>query len=274
MHLQLAEDLGEEPGGVARPVGIVELIPDRRKRRAEIAQQIREHLAHGLRLARELDQIVPIVDGALAESLARMVHARAVAADNRHRARAHSHDYVETGPPRPHRIPGALEPDQRARRHRRERRHLRRKRDRRGPEPALLLGKPVADRLAGRIALAVEARIHLGQERGIDRRETGAARNRHERLLPHRLAPRLDAPFIVAFAGPAEARFDQIVRRERGEAHRQGARAADQNPHDGGFQIIVGDAGRHPAEVRERAGMAIEKTDLILPLVDPREVTA
>jgi hypothetical protein len=78
----------------------------------------------------------------------------------------------------------------------------------------------------------------------------------------------------VALAGPAEAGLQQVVRGERGKPDRQRARAADQDPHDGGAQIIVGDASGHAAEVRERADMTVEKTDLILALVDPGEVTA
>ena len=41
-------------------------------------------------------------------------------------------------------------------------------------------------------------------------------------------------------------------------------RAADQDPHDGCAQIIVGDAGRHAIEVRERADMPVEKTERVL----------
>ena len=70
VRVELAEDLGEEPRGLARPVRRVELIPDRRKRGAEIAQEIRQHLAHRLRLARELRQVMPVVDRPLPEALA------------------------------------------------------------------------------------------------------------------------------------------------------------------------------------------------------------
>ena len=90
LGVELAEDFGEEPRGVARPVRRVELIPDRRKRRAEIAQEIRQHLAHRLRLARELRQVMPVVNRPLPKPLARMLHPGAVAADDRHGARARS----------------------------------------------------------------------------------------------------------------------------------------------------------------------------------------
>ena len=102
----------------------------------------------------------------------------------------------------------------------------------------------------------------------------GADGNRHEHLLPHRFAAGLDAAFVVALAGPAEARFQQVVRRERGEPRRQRARAADEDPHDRRPQIVVGHASRHAVEMRKGADVPVEKTDLILPLVDPREVAA
>lgn len=68
----------------------------------DVASGIRQHLAHGLGLARELDEVMPVVDRPLAESFAWMVHARAVATDDRHRAGADPDHQVEAGPPRPH----------------------------------------------------------------------------------------------------------------------------------------------------------------------------
>jgi hypothetical protein len=64
------------------------------------------------------------------------------------------------------------------------------------------------------------------------------------------------------------------MRGERRKSRRQRARTADQDPDDSGPQIIVGDAGGHALEVRERADVSVEKADLILALVDPREVAA
>ncbi len=64
------------------------------------------------------------------------------------------------------------------------------------------------------------------------------------------------------------------MRGERREPRRQRARAADQDPDDGRPQIIVRDAGGHAVEVRERADVSVEKADLILALVNPREVAA
>ena len=53
VRIELAEHFGKEPGGLAGWMRRVEIIPDRRKRRAEIAQQVRQHLA---------DLITPIVN--------------------------------------------------------------------------------------------------------------------------------------------------------------------------------------------------------------------
>jgi hypothetical protein len=64
------------------------------------------------------------------------------------------------------------------------------------------------------------------------------------------------------------------MRRERGEPWRQRPRTADQDPDDGRPEIVVGDASRDPVKVRKGADVPVEKADLILALVDPREVAA
>lgn len=87
--------------------------------------------------------------------------------------------------------------------------------DRRGAELALLVGEAPADRLAGGIPVAVEPRIHLGQQRDVNRRQRRAARNGYQRLLAYRFATRLDTALVVALTGSTEAGFDQIVRRAR-----------------------------------------------------------
>jgi hypothetical protein len=103
----------------------------------------------------------------------------------------------------------------------------------------VLVGEQVADRLASGITQGVEPRIHLRQQGLVDDGERRADGNWHEHLLSHRFTARLDAAFIVALAGPTEAGFQQVVRRERGEPWRQNARAAEQDPHDGRAQIVV-----------------------------------
>ena len=70
--IQVAEDLGEEPRGLTRAVRALQLIPDRRKRLAQIPQELRQHLAHRLRLARQLRQVMPVVNRPLPKPLARM----------------------------------------------------------------------------------------------------------------------------------------------------------------------------------------------------------
>ncbi len=100
------------------------------------------------------------------------------------------------------------------------------------------------------------------------------ARNRHQHLATNGFPARLDAAFVMAFARPTEARLDQIMRRERRKPRRQRALAAHEDPDDGRAQIVVRDPAGHAREMREGPHVAIEKTDLILALVDPREVAA
>jgi len=64
------------------------------------------------------------------------------------------------------------------------------------------------------------------------------------------------------------------VRGERLEPRRQRAGAAHQDPDDSRSQIVVRDAGRYALKVRKGADVPVEKADLILALVDPREVAA
>ncbi len=199
---------------------------------------------------------------------------RPVAPDDGHDRGADAHDEIQPGPATRHRVGGALEPDQGARRHRGERRGFRRERRRSESELGLLLGEALPDRVAGRITPRVESRIHLRQHHLIDGCERRTDGNRDEHLLAHGLAARLDAPLVVALAGPAEAGLHQIMRSERGEPQCQRARTTDQDPHDSGAQIVIRDAGRRPLEVSKRADVPIEKADLILALVDPREIAA
>lgn len=58
--------------------------PDRRKRIAEIPQEVGQDLAYGLRFAREFREIVAVVHRALAKPPARMPHLKTVAPDDRH----------------------------------------------------------------------------------------------------------------------------------------------------------------------------------------------
>src|SRR5262249_43357700 len=136
------------------------------------------------------------------------------------------------------------------------------------------LGKPRGDRLAGDVAAGLEPRIHAREERQIDPFQCRRARNRRERLSPQRFAAGLHAAFVVAFARPTDARLEEVMRRGRHKARRQRPLTPDENPGDRRLEIVVRQPGRHAAEVRERAHVAIEKADLVLPLVDPREVAA
>ena len=89
-----------------------------------------------------------------------------------------------------------------------------------------------------------------------------------------RLSARFDAAFVVAFPRAAEARLEEVVRRQRREPGGEGPLAADEDAHDRGLEIVIGEPRWHAAEVGECPDVAIEKADLVLSLVDPREVAA
>ena len=86
--------------------------------------KLRQHLAHRLRLLRQLRQVVPVVDRPLAEPFPRMPDRRAVAPDDRDRRRADARDQIEAGPATRHRVHRALQAHERAGRDRHERRGL------------------------------------------------------------------------------------------------------------------------------------------------------
>src|SRR5204863_1932968 len=145
-RLELAEDFGEEPRGLARTVALMEMRPHRRKRIAEVPQQIREHLPHGLGFPRELRQIVAVIDRALAEPFPRMTNARAVVAHDRDRARTDVYDEITPGPATRHRVIRALQSHEGPRADRRHRRRLGGKRLRDWAPRALLLEETGRDR--------------------------------------------------------------------------------------------------------------------------------
>ena len=116
--------------------------------------------------------------------------------------------------------------------------------------------------------------VETREQRGTHRGEVIAARDRHQMLPSDGLSPRLDAAFIVASARPAEARLEQIVRREGLEARGELPLGANENFRHCRLQIVVRDALRHASEVLERAHVSVEKAQLILPRAEPREVAA
>ncbi len=87
--------------------------------------------------------------------------------------------------------------------------------------------------------------------------------------LPRDSTPPLSCPSRV---GRNRLRVSNAKRAPRTAA----ATCAHRRPgsDDRGPEIVVGDARRHAIEMRKGPDVAIEKTDLILPLVDPREVAA
>ena len=78
----------------------------------------------------------------------------------------------------------------------------------------------------------------------------------------------------MTFARSREARFEQVIRRERQEASGELALAADEDLANRGFKIVVDESMRHAAEMRERAHVPVEEARLILTRIEPREVAA
>ena len=155
----------------------------RRKRVAEIAQKIRQHLADRLRFAGQLRHVMPVVDRSLPKAFPRMRNLSPFAPDDGHgrRADAHLGDRDRPSGTAPH---GArpLKPNEGARRHRGERRGFRRERHRSEAELTLLLDRS-ARRSSGpphRVWCRV---AHPSARAGRSRPRARAARNGDQGLL-------------------------------------------------------------------------------------------
>jgi hypothetical protein len=147
---------------------------------------------------------------------------RPVASHDRDGRGADTDDEIQPGPATRHRVRRALESHERARRHGDERGGLRCEGGRRGPQLPPLLGESRPDRLARRIPLGLEPRIHLRQQDVVDGRERRAGGNRDERLLGHEDLAALPLPFGdgVFDDGHADAvplRHQQLVQPRGGQ---------------------------------------------------------
>ncbi len=87
------------------------------------------------------------------------------------------------------------------------------------------------------------------------------------------LAARLHAALVVPLARAGEARLEQVVAHQRLEPSRQLTLAAHPATHRG-TQIVIDQAQRHAAEVRERSHVAVEECHLVAPVVQPHQRTA
>ncbi len=143
-----------------------------------------------LRLARELGEIVSVVNGALAEPPPRMVHA--VAADDGDGARADPDQQSEARPARPHRVRRALESHQRPRRDGGQRR--------RHAEQALLLGEAGPDGLSRPQPASARAGSICPSRASLITSSVGAL-GIGTAPAAERLAAALYAALIVALAG-------------------------------------------------------------------------
>ena len=123
---------------------------------------------------------------------------------------------------------------------------------------------------ARRVVLGIEP----CKERGAHDSEIVAARNWHQVLQANRLAARFDAALVVTGPGAAEARLEQIVRRQRLEARSEHSLRADQRPGHGRLEVVVRDALRDAPEVREGPHVRVQEAGLVLTRVQPGEVAA
>ncbi len=221
-------------------------------------------MRHGLRLPGQLLEVVRVAHQALSRPHA-VAAARLVAAGEGDLAGADERVDIETLPPRRHRVGRA------AQLHRRLPRH--------SHDPEL----PRLER--GRRQLAQSCPLLLPPRtvtvRGIDRSQHAPCDLLQSAPLRHRthvrqtdsLAARLHAALVVPLARAGEARLEQVVAHQRLEPSRQPTLAAHPATHRG-TQIVIDQAQRHAAEVRERSHVAVEECHLVAPVVQPHERTA
>ena len=274
--LELAEDLREEPRGLARAV---------------LRREVRPH--RGKRLARDRGA-APAAPAARPAASAR---ARAGSAGSRSSARRSGAadarsacrrgptivtvvaptraGQIEARPATRHRVVRALDPHQRSRRDRRKVAASATNGASTGAQRRAALRRSArrSSRSVHR-APRVDARVEPREQRLVDRRRgvgpLGIGTSACRRIaLPRASTPPLSWP---SPADRSTARTDSARRAPRSAA--SAPLAADEDPRDRRPQIVVRDPRRHAAEVRKGAHVAVEKADLILPLVDPGEVAA
>jgi hypothetical protein len=190
---------------------------------AEIPYQLRSDLPQGLRLAGELAHVVAVVDQALAEAAPRMHDGMPPRTDQPHFLCSHVGRHDEARPLARYRVVDTFDPYQRSGRDVHVMRALSGKRvSGQRQHPALLCGKQTADGACLAITTAPIAltRVEPREQCLADLTQVCSARDRHEVLPANRFAARLHSSLVVAGRRTAEARLEEIVRRERFEALR------------------------------------------------------
>src|SRR5581483_5716637 len=267
-----AEHVSQATSGFAGLVLVEEPLPEADKGLAELGHESVGDLTYGLRLARELAEVVTVADRALAEAHPRVPDA-VVGTDDLDCVRTDVSRQLKPGPGAWHRVPATLDAYERARRDVDEVGCRRAERSRRQLEEVIsLLGEALGDREAAMIALRLGLAVETLEEILADRFEVRARGDGDEMLPADRPPSTLHAALVVARAGAGEARLEGIVRGQSLHAHGELALRADQDAHDGCPQIVVEQAVRHTGEVRERPHVAVEEADLVLARVEPGEV--
>jgi len=140
-------------------------------------------------------------------------------------------------------------------------------------ERRLLGDEPLAERAALRVALRGESAVEPREQPLADRFEVRAGGDRDEVLPPDRPAAALHPSLVVPRPRSRERRLEGVVRDQRLHPRRQHAGRPDQHPRDRRPQIIVEEPVRHAAHMSERADVPVEETHLVLPRVEPAEVS-
>ena len=249
VRVEMPEDLGQEPGGVARRMLRGEVIPHRRKRRRrDRGADPGSDLAHRLRLD------APARAGSAGS---RSTGRQSAGADARCASPSRPTMVTVVAPTHAirsspahatrHRVPRALDAaPARAATMRHERRGLGDKRHVERPQEALLLGEARADglrrspcrRVSSRASSCASSAVLIAVE---GRGRSGIGVSACCRMaLPRASTPPLSWPS----PGPTEARLEEIVRGERRKPRRQRALAADEDPGHRRLEIVVRDARR------------------------------
>ncbi len=234
-------------------------------RRPRLPQERRRSdLPHRLRLTGQLLEVVRVTH----QALSRPHQVAAVllsAADEGDLLGADEGMDLEALPPRGNRVGRAAQLHRRLPRHAHDPELPRLERGRRQvAQSRLLLLPPRTVTVRG---------VHRSQHAPCDLLQTAPLRHRTHVRQTDSLAPRLHTAVVVPLAGAGEARLEQVVAHQCLESIRQLTLGAHPAPH-GGTQIVIDQAQRYAAEVRERSHVAVEKRHLVAAVVQPHQRTA
>src|SRR5581483_4974714 len=129
-------------------------------------------------------------------------------------------------------------------------------------------GQVALQTLADCLGMAAQALAHalaaaVGEMR-VERLEAFERRHRHHEVAACEADQPLDLALVVAFARPAEAVLEQVMRLQLAEHLRALALAIAENASDRNLGVVVEDRSRHTAEESEALHVAIAEGFLAL----------